>query len=72
MKNTNNSSGLGLGGVLTVVFVVLKLIGSIDWSWWWVLSPVWITLGIALIVAAIYVAVEIYDYKKYNSKKGKK
>lgn len=40
--NNNSSTGLGLSSVLTVVFVVLKLIGTIDWSWWWVLSPLWI------------------------------
>ena len=41
----NNSGGAGGGlnlfGVLGVVFVVLKLTGTIDWSWWWVLAPFW-------------------------------
>lgn len=32
---------MGILEVLTVVFVVLKLVGTISWSWWWVLSPVW-------------------------------
>ena len=36
------SSGIGLPGVLFIVFLVLKLTGNIDWSWWWVTSPIWI------------------------------
>lgn len=49
-KNNTSASGLGLSTVLTIVFVVLKLVGTIDWSWWWVLSPILIDLGLALIV----------------------
>jgi len=45
---------ISLSGVLTIVFVVLKLVGVIDWSWWWVLSPTWIP--IALWIAIIGVA----------------
>lgn len=54
-QNNNNASsgGLGLGSVLTVIFVVLKLCGLIDWSWWWVLSPIWISIGLAAVVGAI-------------------
>ena len=44
MKKTN---GLGLGSVLLVVFVILKLVGTIDWSWVWVLSPAWISILLA-------------------------
>ena len=41
-NSSSNSSGLSLAGVLTVVFVVLKLVGVITWKWIWVLSPLWI------------------------------
>ena len=51
--NASNGSGIGFAGLLTVAFVVLKLCGVIGWSWWWVLSPIWITTTIALIVLAI-------------------
>jgi hypothetical protein len=51
MSNNSNAGGLSLGGVLTVVFVVLKLTGNIDWSWWWVLSPLWI--GFVLIFVLV-------------------
>ncbi len=48
--SVNASGGIGITGLLTVAFVVLKLIGEISWSWWWVLSPIWISTGIALII----------------------
>lgn len=37
-------------GILTIVFIVLKLTDYIDWTWWWVLSPLWIPLLTALIL----------------------
>ena len=37
------SEGIGIASVLTLVFVVLKLTELIDWSWVWVLSPIWIS-----------------------------
>ena len=52
MENTS-SKGVGFPGLLTVAFIVLKLAGFIDWSWWWVLSPIWITAGIALVLLLI-------------------
>jgi hypothetical protein len=46
------SFSFGSSGVttLTIVFVVLKLINEIQWSWWWVLSPIWISLGLVIII----------------------
>lgn len=43
--------------ILTIAFVVLKLCEVIDWSWWWVLSPLWIPLaltGVILLVIIFY------------------
>ena len=48
-NNSSSSSGIGLGGVLFLIFLVLKLIGVIDWSWWWVFSPLLIGLGLFLV-----------------------
>lgn len=45
-KVKESDAGIGIGGVLQVVFIVLKLCGLIDWSWWWVWSPTWIGLGL--------------------------
>lgn len=51
MKN----AAYGLIGLLAVVFVALKLLGKVAWSWWPVLSPIWITVGgIALISLTVY------------------
>lgn len=51
--NTSSSSGgIGFVGLLTILFIALKLTGYIDWSWWWVLSPIWISLCVALLIFA--------------------
>lgn len=41
MSNSTSSNGIGLTGVLFIVFLVLKLTNVIDWSWWWVTCPLW-------------------------------
>ena len=45
---------LSVGTILTITFVVLKLIGIISWSWLWVFSPLWISIIIGLIVLLIF------------------
>jgi membrane protein YdbS with pleckstrin-like domain len=49
-SNSSPSSGIGFTGLLTIVFITLKLIGYITWSWWWVLSPIWISISLILII----------------------
>lgn len=49
-KSTSGNSGISFTGLLTIAFIVLKLIGKIDWSWWWVLSPLWIGIAIMLLI----------------------
>jgi len=52
-NNNNNAGGGWFLSALTIVFIVLKLLGKITWSWVWVLSPIWIPLvlfTIALII----------------------
>jgi hypothetical protein len=46
------SSGIGLGGAVFLVFLVLKLTGHIDWSWWWVTAPLWGLFGLAFAAMA--------------------
>ena len=53
----NSSGGIGFAGFLTIVFVVLKLLGVIAWSWWWVLSPAWISISFVVLIFAIVLAV---------------
>lgn len=54
--NNTSSSSMGLGGVLFLIFLVLKLaeIGTVaTWSWWWVTSPLWIPAVLALGIIAV-------------------
>ena len=52
MENKSNQ-GIGIFGILGVVFVILKLTGYIDWSWWWVTVPFWGVLTVQLLAAII-------------------
>ena len=52
-SSSNSDGGIGFVGLLTLLFIALKLTGFIDWSWWWVLSPIWIMGGIAIGLAVI-------------------
>ncbi|MGI9492495.1 MAG: hypothetical protein ACR2QF_08860 [Geminicoccaceae bacterium] len=49
-SSSSSSGGIGFIGLLTIVFIVLKLTEYIDWSWWWVLSPIWITTIIVVLI----------------------
>ena len=51
MNNKTKQGGLGIVSVLTIIFVVLKLLGGIKWSWIWVLSSIWVS---AVIVVAVF------------------
>lgn len=54
MKNKDvRNSGMGFISVLTLIFIVLKLTNNISWSWIWVLSPIWITTILLIIIFAI-------------------
>jgi hypothetical protein len=53
MTNESKSGGLGIGMILFIVFLVLKLTGTIDWSWWWVTSPLWIPFVAAAVILGI-------------------
>lgn len=50
MSNKTTHYGVSFTELLLIVFIVLKLTNVINWSWWWVLSPLWISLGIVLII----------------------
>ena len=55
-QNSPQSANVGFGGLLAIVFITLKLCHVIDWSWWWVLAPIWIgvaIIGVILLVLAI-------------------
>lgn len=48
-SNASNG-GIGVLGLLAILFIGLKLGGVIAWSWWWVLAPIWIPLAIVLAI----------------------
>ena len=67
-NNEVKSKGMGIGTILFLIFMTLKLTGDIDWSWWWVTAPLWIPLvgflafaGIAIVIAIV---IAFIGYKK--------
>ena len=52
-KQTTVNGGIGFTGLLTIAFIVLKLLGIITWSWVWVLAPIWIDAILAIILFAV-------------------
>ena len=64
MSSSGSSGGITLSGALLMIFIVLKLCGVIDWSWLWVLSPLWISAGIAvLIIVGMLIYWKIEEHK---------
>jgi hypothetical protein len=59
-NNSSSSSGIGFCGLLTIVFITLKLTGYINWSWWWVISPLWI---LVIIVILILLPLSVFYWK---------
>ena len=58
----SSGGGIGFTGLLTILFIGLKLGGVIDWSWWWVLSPLWICIVIIVVAASLLLLGEKLDY----------
>jgi membrane protein YdbS with pleckstrin-like domain len=67
MKKEVTYKGMGLGTILFIIFLVLKLaeIGTVaTWSWWWVTAPLWIPLAfgvsifLILFIVGIFIAVK--------------
>jgi hypothetical protein len=71
--NSQSSGGIGFCGLLTIVFIVLKLIGVISWSWWWVLAPVWIptalVVALVILVFLVFLIAMLCGYKLTVKKK---
>ena len=60
-QSSSSSSGVGVLGLLGVLFVALKLTGFIDWSWWWVTAPFWGAAVLALLIISIIVAFAMWS-----------
>lgn len=54
---SSNAAGLGFAGGLALLFIALKLTDVIDWSWWWVLAPLWISaiFAVTVIVVGVWI-----------------
>ena len=68
MSTENKSVGYGLftlSDMLFVVFLVLKLTHYIDWSWWWVISPLWIGFAIWLLLTVILIVGIMFFKNKF-------
>lgn len=63
-SSSSGSGGIGFFGLLAILFIALKLMNYVDWSWWWVLSPLWIPLIGAIVLAGIVVVLVIVFEKK--------
>ena len=64
-SSSSSSGGISFTGALTVLFIGLKLTNVISWSWWWVLSPIWISalIGIAILTILLIVAIVVGLFK---------
>jgi hypothetical protein len=62
MSSSHTSSGIGFSGLLTIVFITLKLTNVIDWPWVWVLAPLWISTIIVLVILAVI----LFIYLKFK------
>jgi len=60
-SNQTVTTSFPIASILAIVFVVLKLTNNISWSWWWVLSPLWIPLGF---IAVLFVIIFIFLFIK--------
>lgn len=65
MKSDTQTAVVGVGfpGALTLIFITLKLLGKITWSWWWVLSPLWISMGFIFLIAIFLIVVALITNK---------
>ncbi len=61
-KDKTTSNGIGIGMILFLIFMTLKLTGDIDWSWWWITAPLWIP--ILAVIALIGLAGFLYWLKR--------
>lgn len=63
-KSTSTSGGIGFFGLLCIVFIVLKLTGHINWSWIWVLAPLWIPPAVVFPILLIALVIYVVLYNK--------
>lgn len=53
MSKETNNGGIGIFTLMFLILFTAKVFGAIDWSWWWVFSPVWVPVAIILLVGLV-------------------
>ena len=62
-QETTQSGGIGFLGLLTILFIGLKLTGHITWSWWWVLAPIWGVFALVLVAVLFLATIKYLESK---------
>ncbi len=61
--SSTSSGGVGFFGLLAIVFITLKLLGYINWSWFWVLSPIWGSCLLSIIMVVVILVITFVIYR---------
>lgn len=68
MSDSKGSTGggisFGIGTVLFIIFLILKLCHVIDWSWWWVTAPLWIGFGLFVLIIVGVIVLGVWLKKR--------
>lgn len=65
----STQGGVGICGLLFIVFLVLKLTQVIDWSWWWVSAPLWIPFAIVLLIVIVSIISAVVKIRRTNRRR---
>lgn len=57
-ESDRKGGGIGFWGLLLLLFIGLKVAGVIKWSWWWVLSPMWISAAIIILLTIWFILLQ--------------
>ena len=57
-ERSSFSSGIGVPGLIVVLFTGLKLTNHINWSWWWVFAPIWGTIAVVFVGVFAFLVVK--------------
>lgn len=68
-ESNHGNAGIGFSGLLLLLFIALKLTNVIEWSWLWVLSPVWIPFVLILVGTGLYVGIDYWLTWNRNKKR---
>lgn len=70
-KSSSSGGGVGIPTVIQIVFIILKVVGVIEWSWFWVLSPTWLSILVVIFVLLIVFIAKVISVASRKKKRGK-